>query len=84
MEVADGVLAVLIRKAMLIGSDSKSIVDNSALRINEAKAADERAEAQDFRPTNKPWEMQQECDLWECVWKCLRSRGPNSVAIGKV
>ena len=54
MEVDAGVLALLIRKDSFIGSDSKSMVDKAAWLINEANAADERAEAQYFRPTKTP------------------------------
>ena len=48
------------------------------------RIAEERNYEMSWRPTNNPWEMQWDADLWKWLWLFLRHRGPESVATGKV
>jgi len=77
MEIAAAVIALHIKKAIFIGSDSKSMVDKAKWLITKAKEAEAEDYPSTYRPTKKPWQMQKDGDLWRWFWEFLRSRGPD-------
>ena len=54
MEIAAAVLALHIKKAIFIGSDSKSMVDKAKWLIAKAKEAEAKSYPSTHRPTKNP------------------------------
>ena len=84
--------AALIR-AMLIPAPLHVALDNQATvdKFNSLKKAAIKMQASSgyphlnkTHPLKKPWQLQQDGDIWRLVWLAINQRGPRQTAVSKV